>query len=138
MVSITSDVSLSAACNEPVTMTANGRKLLDFTLNARKRGSHMSRNTIEVLNGEGEIYAGGRLLRRTTYRLRIVVGDTPGTTKIEGDVAIANEAEALVLTRAEELTLLMDDGRHLLFSLVSPTGTINAHGGLEGIKTSPR
>jgi hypothetical protein len=95
-------------------------------------------NTIEVLNGEGEIYAGGRLLRRTTYRLRIVDGDTAGSSRIEGDIAIATEGEAIILTRAEMLTLLMDDGRHLSFSVVSPTGIIKAHGGLEGVKASPK
>ena len=98
----------------------------------------MTGNTSGILNGEGEIYAGGRLLRRTTYRLRIVEGDSPGSSRIEGDITIATEGEAIILTRAEVLTLLMDDGRHLAFSLVSPTGKIKAHGGLEGIKASPK
>ena len=98
----------------------------------------MTGNTIEVLSGEGEVYAGGRLLRRTTYRLHIVDGDTPGSSRIEGDIAIATEGEAIILTRAEMLTLLMDDGRHLSFSVVSPTGIIKAHGGLEGVKASPK
>ena len=98
----------------------------------------MIRNTIEVLNGEGEIYAGGRLLRRTTYRLRVVDGDAPGTRRVEGDIAIATEGEAIILMRAEMLTLLMDDGRYLSFSLASPNGVIEAHGGLEGIKASPK
>ena len=98
----------------------------------------MTRNTIEAISGEGEIYAGGRLLRRTTYRLSIVDGDVPGSTRIEGDIAIATEGEAIILMRAEVLTLLMDDERHLSFSLVDPTGRIQAHGGLEGIEASPR
>ena len=102
------------------------------------RSSQMTRNTMDVLSGEGEIYAGGRLLRRTAYRLRIVEGDTPGSSRIEGDITIATEGEAIILTRAEMLTLLMDDGRHLSFSLVSPTGRIKAHGGLEGIEASPK
>ena len=98
----------------------------------------MTRNTTNVLSGEGEIYAGGRLLRRTSYRLRIVDGETPGSSTIEGDIAIATEGEAIILTRAEMLTLLMDDGRHLSFSVVTPTGVIKAHGGLEGVKASPK
>ena len=98
----------------------------------------MTRNTIEAISGEGEIYAGGRLLRRTTYRLNIVDGDAPGSTRIEGDIAIATEGEGIILMRAEVLTLLMDDGRYLTFSMVSPTGTIRAHGGIEGIKASPK
>jgi len=98
----------------------------------------MVRNTIDVLNGEGEIYAGDRLLRRTTYRLRMVDGDVPGSSRIEGDITLATEGETFILMRAEKLMLLMDDGRHLSFSLVDPTGRIKAHGGLEGIKASPK
>ena len=98
----------------------------------------MTRNTTEVLIGEGEIYAGGRLLRRTTYRLNIADGGASGSNNIEGEIVIATEGEAIILTRAEVLTLLMDDGRQLKFSLVSPTGRIKAHGGLEGVKASPR
>lgn len=98
----------------------------------------MNRQRMEVLSGEGEIYAAGRLLRRTTYRLTIGHGDVPGSSRVEGAIAIATEGEAIILTRAEILTLLMDDGRHLAFSLVSPTGTIEAHGGLEGVKASPK
>ena len=98
----------------------------------------MTQHTTQVLSGEGEIYAGDRLLRRTTYRLSIVEGDALAASKIEGSIGIATEGEAIVLTRAEQLTLLMDDGRYLSFSLTSPTGRIRAHGGLEGIKASPR
>lgn len=98
----------------------------------------MTWHRTDVLSGEGEIYAAGRLLRRTTYRLRIVEGDVPGSSRIEGEIAIATEGEAIILLRADRLTLLIDDGRHLSFSLVSPTGRIEAHGGLEGIKASPR
>ena len=98
----------------------------------------MTRNTMAVLSGEGEIYAGGRLLQRTAYRLRIIDGETPGSSRIEGEIAVATEGEAIILTRAEVLTLLMDDGRHLSFSMVSPTGRIKAHGGIEGIEASPK
>ena len=92
----------------------------------------------EILDGEGEIYAADRLLRRTTYRLTIFERDAAGTCRIEGTIGIATDGEALVLARADELTLLLDDGRHVAFSLVNPNGRIRAHGQIEGIKASPR
>lgn len=93
---------------------------------------------IEELCGEGEIYAGDRLVRRTRYRLRISEGDASNASGIEGTIELATESEAIVLTRVEQLTLLLDDGRHLAFSLASADGRIRAHGGLEGIETSQR
>ena len=93
---------------------------------------------IEELKGEGEIYAGDRLVRRTRYRLIISKGDASSAAGIEGTIELATEGEAMVLARVEELTLLLDDGRHLAFSLASPDGRIHAHGALEGVKTSPR
>lgn len=87
------------------------------------------------LSGEGEIYAGDRLLRRTRYRLSLGEGEP---ANIEGTIELANEAEANLLARVERLTLLLDDGRHLAFSLASPHGRILAQGGLEGIETSRR
>lgn len=91
---------------------------------------------IEVLSGEGEIYAGDRLVRRTRYRLNVNRADA--ASEIEGRIELATESEAIVLARVEQLTLLLDDGRHLAFSLVSPDGRIRVHGGLEGIKASPK
>ena len=93
---------------------------------------------IRELNGEGEIYAGDRLVRRTRYRLRISEGESSSANGIEGTIELATEGEAVVLARVEQLTLLLDDGRYLAFSLASPDGRIRAHGGLEGINTSPR
>ena len=93
---------------------------------------------IEELRGEGEIYAGDRLVRRTRFRLSISKGDTSSAGGVEGTIELATEGEAIVLSRVERLTLLLDDGRHLAFSLASPDGRIRAHGGLEGITTSPR
>ena len=90
------------------------------------------------LRGEGEIYAGDRLLRRTRYRLSISEGDASSASGIEGTIELATEGEAIVLARVEQLTLLLDDGRYLAFSLANPNGRIHAHGGLEGIKRSPR
>ena len=98
----------------------------------------MAQDSIQVLNGEGEIYAADRLLRRTTYQLTILEGDEVDAPRIEGTIGIATEGEAIVLTRAQQLTLLMDDGRYLLFSLASATGRIRAHGGLKGIRMSTR
>jgi hypothetical protein len=92
----------------------------------------------EVLSGEGEIYAADRLLRRTTYRLAIFEQDATGTCRIDGAIGIATEGEALLLARADELTLLLDDGRHVAFSLANPSGQIRVHGPLEGTKASPR
>ena len=92
----------------------------------------------EELCGEGEIYAGDRLVRRTRYRLSISEGDDSNASGIEGTIELATEGEAMVLARVEQLTLLLDDGRHLAFSLASADGRIHAHGGLQGIKTSPR
>ena len=93
---------------------------------------------VEELSGEAEIYAGDRLVRRTRYRLRISEGDASRASGIEGTIELATEGEAVVLARVEQLTLLLDDGRHLAFSLASPDGQIRAHSGLEGINTSPR
>jgi hypothetical protein len=93
---------------------------------------------IEELSGEGEIYAGDRLVRRTRYRLSISEGEASSASGIEGTIELATESEATVLARVEQLTLLLDDGRYLAFSLASPNGRIRAHGGLEGVKTSPR
>ena len=98
----------------------------------------MSERAVEVLSGEGEIYAGDRLLRRTSYRLTVAGGDAAGTSLIEGEIRVATEGEAIIFTRAEQLTLLLDDGRYLSFSLANPSGRIRAHGGLEGIKASPK
>ena len=93
---------------------------------------------IEELSGEGEIYAGDRLVRRTRYRLSISAGDASHVSGIEGTIELATESEASVLARVEQLTLLLDDGRYLAFSLAGPDGRIRAHEGLQGIKTSPR
>ena len=92
----------------------------------------------EELSGEGEIYAGDRLVRRTRYRLSISKGDGSDAGGIEGAIELATEGEAIVLGRVEQLTLLLDDGRYLAFSLASPNGRIRAHGRLEGVQTSPR
>lgn len=93
---------------------------------------------IKELCGEGEIYAGDRLVRRTRYRLSISEGDASSGSGIEGTIELATEGEAIVLARVEQLTLLLDDGRHLAFSLAGPSGRIRALSGLEGIETSPR
>ena len=97
-----------------------------------------ARKMIQEISGEGEIYAGDRLVRRTRYRLSISEGDASSDSGIKGSIELATDSEAMVLARVEQLTLLLDDGRHLVFSFTGPNGRIQAHGGLEGIKTSPR
>ena len=92
---------------------------------------------IEELRGEGEIYAGDRLVRRTRYRLIISKGDAPSAAGIEGTIELATEGEAMVLARVEQLTLLLDDGRYLAFSLASRTDESTLAAGLQGVKTSP-
>ena len=92
----------------------------------------------QVLTGDGEIYAGDRLVRRTRYRLSISEGGPSIASGIEGTIELATEGEAIVLARVEQLTLLLDDGRYLTFSLVGRDGRIRAHSALEGIKTSPK
>lgn len=94
----------------------------------------MARQTIEVLSGAGEIYAGDRLLRRTTYRLEVSSDtSTPPNSPasvIGGSVDITGMAEALVLAGAEQLALRLEDGRTLPFKLGSTAGRIEPTGDL--------
>lgn len=98
----------------------------------------MARKTIQVFSGVGEIYGGDRLLRTTRYRLEVTAdSESPGTT-IEGSIEISGMAEAVVLAGAPQLTLLLEDGRYVSFTLASSAGHIRVTGGLEGIETSPK
>jgi hypothetical protein len=89
---------------------------------------------MEVLNGTGEIYAGGRLIRSTTYHLEVSsdpasrVGSA--STIVEGTIDINGMPEAVVLAGAEDLTLRLEDGRSLPFKLASTQGRITVQGGL--------
>lgn len=98
----------------------------------------MTRKTIQVLSGVGEIYGGDRLLRTTAYRLDVIADSASHGTTIEGSIDISGMAEAVVLAGAPELTLLLEDGRHVSFTLASSTGHIRVNGALEGVETSPK
>ncbi len=94
----------------------------------------MARRTIQVLSGVGEIYAGDRLLRSTTYRLEVTT-ELPDpvsavSTVVEGHIDITGMPEAVVLAGAERLTLRLEDGRTLPFTLGSTLGRITIPGGL--------
>ena len=84
------------------------------------------------LNGSGEVYAGTELVRRTRYHLEISPGTADGEDpRIEGTVDISGMGEAVVLAGAQALTLRLEDGRRLSFTLASTTGRIRVHGGLQ-------
>lgn len=92
----------------------------------------MARHTIRVLSGVGEIYAGDRLLRNTAYRLEIS-SELPAPVSsiasvVEGSIDITGMPEALVLAGADNLTLRLEDGRTVPFTLGSSLGRINVHG----------
>jgi len=94
----------------------------------------MARQTIEVLEGAGQIYAGDRLLRETRYRLEVTSEPGPegvASTAVEGSIDITGMGEAVVLAGAERLTLRLEDGRRLSFTLGSTAGRIQAHGRLQ-------
>ena len=95
----------------------------------------MAERMIQVLTGEGDVYAGDQLLRRTTYRLEVssalaaAGGSAP--TAIEGTIDITGIGEAVVLAGAQQLTLRLDDGRRLEFRLMSSAGWIQVQGGFQ-------
>ena len=93
----------------------------------------MARQT-QVLTGAGEIYAGDRLLRSTTYHLEVPSELAPAASSpsgmIEGSIDINGMPEAVVLAGADDLTLRLEDGRTLPFTLESTQGRIRVQGGL--------
>jgi len=93
----------------------------------------MARQT-EVLDGRGEIYAGDRLLRSTTYHLEVSSEPPPAVSSasgaVEGTIDINGMPEAVVLAGAENLTLRLEDGRTVPFTLESTQGRIRVQGGL--------
>jgi hypothetical protein len=94
----------------------------------------MAKQMIEVLEGVGEIYAGDRLLRSTTYHLEVSSELTPPATTdsivVEGRIDINGMPEAVVLAGVDSLTLRLEDGRTVPFTLGSTLGRIRIHGGL--------
>ena len=82
------------------------------------------------------VYADGVLLRQTTYRLAIWgEGDTERAVAIDGHIDITGMAEAIVLAGPDTLTLEVEDGRRLPFSLTSSGGRIVGRGNLELLRS---
>jgi hypothetical protein len=98
------------------------------------KGRPMAPRVIESLSGVGEIYAGDVLLRSTPYRLSVFRDDdSPADaipSRIEGHIDITGMAEATVLAGPQALTLRLEDGRRLEFTLTSSGGTIVGESGL--------
>ncbi|HVH58642.1 MAG TPA: hypothetical protein VM791_20415 [Vicinamibacterales bacterium] len=94
----------------------------------------MERQKLEVLEGVGEIYAGDRLLRTTTYHIEVSTQRSPpissDETVVEGTIDINGMPEAVVLAGADDLTLRLEDGRTVPFTLGSTLGRIRIQGGL--------
>lgn len=85
---------------------------------------------VEILTGTGEVYAGAELLRATRYRLEVAPAAQPSssTPPIQGTIDITGIAEAIVLAGASPLTLRLEDGRVLPFTLTSTEGRIRSSG----------
>jgi len=95
-------------------------------------GELMAKQT-KVLRGIGEIFAGDRLIRHAAYCLEASSDQaTPGAsgTIVEASIDISGTPEAFVLARAGILTLCLEDGRSVPFSLDSARGRIVVHGDL--------
>jgi hypothetical protein len=99
----------------------------------------MAKRMIEALSGIGDIYAGEVLLRRTQYSLSLWSEAEPPAggegandrVNIDGNIDITGIAEAIVLAGPNSLTLRLEDGRRLAFSLTSAYGRIVGRGRLE-------
>ena len=92
----------------------------------------MGRRLVESLKGVGQIYAGGELLRTTAYDLEVWEVDGPEKpVHVEGHIDVAGLGEAVVLAGPDVLTLRLEDGRRLAFTLTASTGHIVGRGGLE-------
>jgi hypothetical protein len=111
----------------------------------------MARRLLESLSGIGSVCAGDLLLRTTPYQLSIWLeedvaapedgssGDGSSSVKpraaspvcIEGHIDITGIAEAVVLAGSESLTLRLQDGRWLMFSLTGTGGGIVGRGALQ-------
>ena len=92
----------------------------------------MSKRRVESLKGVGQIYAGGQLLRTTPYDLEVWQLDGPeNPVHVEGHIDVTGLGEAVVLAGPEVLTLQLEDGRRLAFTLTGSTGHIVGRGGLE-------
>jgi hypothetical protein len=100
----------------------------------------MPRRLLEELHGTGSIYAGDELLRTTRYHLTVWGESTPSQTQdatsvgVEGQVDITGIGEAVVLAGPGTLTLVLEDGRRLAFTLVGSSGRIVGTGGLQAAR----
>ena len=95
-------------------------------------GAIVSKRLVESLKGVGQVYAGGELLRTTPYDLQVwtTEGAAP-SVHIEGHIDVTGLGEAVVLAGPDSLTLRLDDGRRLTFTLTASTGHIVGLGGLQ-------
>jgi hypothetical protein len=93
----------------------------------------------KVLQGVGEIFAGDRLIRNTSYRLEVAY-DGPAfgapSTIVEASIDISTTPEAFVLARAGTLTLCLEDGRCIPFTFDRLRGRINVQGALPPVTRS--
>jgi hypothetical protein len=94
----------------------------------------MPKHVLETVTGDGEVYAGDVLLRRTRYDLTFW-SDAPrdgqidsGNVQVDGHIDLAGMGEALVLAGADQLTLHLQDGRRLPFALTGTGGAIVVRG----------
>lgn len=98
----------------------------------------MPRHLLGELTGVGDVYAGEHLLRSTAYRLSLwadaeapAPADDPTPAAIDGFIDIEGIGEAIVLAGPGTLTLRLEDGRRLAFTLVGTEGRIVGRGGLQ-------
>jgi hypothetical protein len=96
---------------------------------------------LEELHGSGSIYAGDELLRTTRYHLSVWAESNPSQTQdaasvvgVDGQVDITGIGEAVVLAGPGTLTLVLEDGRRLAFTLVGSSGRIVGTGGLQAFR----
>lgn len=97
----------------------------------------MSRHLVGELAGVGEVFAGELLLRSVPYRLSLwseadaaAAASGSRTVAIDGFIDISGVGEAVVLAGPETLTLRLQDGRRLPFTLVDSAGRIVGRGEL--------
>ena len=95
----------------------------------------MGRHLVGELAGVGEVFAGELLLRSVPYRLSLWsdAGDAASGSRpvaIDGFLDISGVGEAVVLAGPETLTLRLQDGRRLPFTLVDSAGRIVGRGEL--------
>ena len=99
----------------------------------------MARRLLQALTGVGNVYAGDRILRQTSYQLSVWAKhdmpeegqDRQEVGSIEGHIAIEGIGEAVVLAGADNLTLELQDGRRLPFAILDTGGRIVGRGALE-------